>query len=39
MLVEPSLHNVFFADYLDHKTINKVTCTTPSANPNQLCAH
>ena len=25
--------------HLKHKTVNKTTCRTPSANPCQLCAH
>ena len=29
----------FFTDHLKYKTANKATSRTPSANPNQLCAH
>ena len=29
----------FFDDHLKHKTLNKTTCTTPSADPSQLCEH
>ena len=29
----------FFTGYLKHKTVNKTTCRTPSANPPQLYAH
>ena len=26
----------FYTDHLNHKTVNKATCITPSANPRQL---
>ena len=29
----------FFTDHLKHKTVNIMTCRTPSADPRQLCAH
>ena len=29
----------FFIDHLNHKTVNKTTSRTPSANPRRLCAH
>ena len=29
----------FFTDHLKHKTVNKTTFSTLSANPRQLCAH
>ena len=34
-----SLLQCFFTHHLKHKTVNKTTCSTPSANPRQLCAH
>ena len=37
-LVKSSLH-IFFTDHLKHKTVNKITCRIPSANPLQLWAH
>ena len=39
LLVQPLLHNVFFTDHLNHKTVNKIPCRTPSANPRQVCTH
>ena len=29
----------FFTDHMNHRTINKTTCRTPSANPRQPWAH
>ena len=29
----------FSTDHLKHKTLNKTTCRTPSANPCHLCVH
>ena len=29
----------FFTDFLNHKTVNKTTCSTPSANSRQLWVH
>ena len=29
----------FITDHLNHKTTNKKTCRTPSANPRQLSTH
>ena len=29
----------FFTDYLNHKTVNKTTCRTPSANTRQVWAY
>ena len=28
-----------FFDHLKYKSLNKITCSTPSANPPKLCAH
>ena len=37
--LKPFEQNVFFADHLNHKTLNKTTCGTHSANSRQICAH
>ena len=34
-----SVTQYIFTDHSKHKTVNKLTCRTPSANPRQLCAH
>ena len=33
------LQSVFSLITLKHKTLNKINCIAPSANPCQLCAH
>ena len=30
---------LFFSGHLNHKTVNKTTCITPSVNPHQLWPH
>ena len=39
LLVKYLIRSVFFTDHLKHKTVNKATCRTPSADPRQLYAH
>ena len=38
-LAKSFLQSVFSLITLKHKTLNKINCIAPSANPCQLCAH